>query len=235
MPHVPYRIKLEEVTVPNTANLLIRSLLDQRQYHDPDGEAAQLGISSALWPLFGLLWPSAIYLAGHLALRSTRPEEQILEIGCGLALPSLVCHRRGARVTASDRHPLAGAFLRENLHLNRLPPTLRYRHGHWGPDAPSAQPPHAQALTGRHDLVIGSDLLYERDTPPALAGFIDRHALPSAEAWIVDANRGHRQAFNRHMARHRFVLYDEVRLNRAPCLTGAHRYKGRLLKYRRAD
>jgi len=229
----PYRLKLQTIDIPNTASLLIRSLLDHQQYHDPDGEAERLGISSALWPLFGLLWPSAIYLAGHLALRPLRTGERILEIGCGLALPSMVCHRRGARVTASDCHPLAGPFLRKNLHLNRLPPTLAYRHGHWGPDAPSAQPSQAQPLTGRHDLIIGSDLLYERDTPAALAGFIDRHARPEAHAWIVDANRGHRQAFSHHMARHRFVLYDDIRLSRTPCLTGGLRYKGRLLKYRR--
>lgn len=231
----PYRLKLEKVAVPNTAGFLIRSLLDQRQYHDPDGEAEAQGISSAQWPLFGLLWPSAIYLAAHLAARPIRPEEKILEIGCGLAVPSMVCHRRGAQVTASDCHPLARTFLQENLRLNRLPPTLRYRHGHWGTDRPPKQPAQAQPLSGRHDLVIGSDVLYERDTPARLAGFIDRHAQPRAEAWIVDANRGYRQAFSRHMARHRFELYDDVRLNRTPCLSGAQGYKGRLLKFRRND
>lgn len=235
MSSAPYRLKLEKIAVPNTAALVIRSLLDQQQYYDPEGEAKRLGISSAQWPLFGLLWPSAIYLAAHLAVRPTHPQEKILEIGCGLALPSMVCHRLGAQVTASDCHPLAQTFLRENLRLNRLPPTLQYRHGHWGADRLPARPKGVQALAGRHDLIIGSDVLYERDTPARLAGIIDQHAKPHAEAWIVDANRGYRQAFNRHMARHRFVLYDEVRLNRTPCLSGARAYKGRLLKFRRAD
>jgi len=45
----------------------------------------------------------------------------MLEVGCGLALASLVCHRRGIDVTASDCHPLASRFLLDNLRLNGLP------------------------------------------------------------------------------------------------------------------
>ena len=60
-----------------------------------------MGISSAAWPLFGLLWPSGAHLAARLALRPVRSGERILEIGCGLALASLVGHRRGADVTAN--------------------------------------------------------------------------------------------------------------------------------------
>ena len=82
-------------------------------------------------PLFGLLWPSGAELAACLARRPVRAGERILELGCGLALASLVGHRRGADVTASDCHPLAPGFLAENLRLNALAP-MKYRHGHWG-------------------------------------------------------------------------------------------------------
>ena len=103
---------------------------------DPLGEAERIGISSAAWPLFGLVWPSGAHLAARLALRPVRLGERILEVGCGLALASLVGHRRGADVTASDRHPLAEHFLEENLRLNDLAP-MKYRHGDWnGPVLP---------------------------------------------------------------------------------------------------
>ena len=62
----------------------------------------------------------------------------MLEIGCGLALASLACHRLGMDITASDRHPLVEGFLHANLALNRLAP-LRYRHGDWAME-PAAVP-----------------------------------------------------------------------------------------------
>ena len=54
-----YEVKFETVR-GNGADLRMRSLLDRQQFHDPAGEAEQAGISSALWPLFGLLWPSGL-------------------------------------------------------------------------------------------------------------------------------------------------------------------------------
>jgi predicted nicotinamide N-methyase len=193
-----------------------------------------MGISSAAWPIFGLLWPSGAHLAARLALRPVRADERILEVGCGLALASLVGHRRGADVTASDRHPLAESFLEENLRLNHLGP-MKYRHGDWSapelpPERDSASAPCV--LRGQYDLIIGSDLLYERDADAALAGFVARHASPAGEVWIVDPDRGNRPAFNRQMADEGFLLREE-RLD-SPAALGVAAYKGRLLVYQRA-
>ena len=95
-----------------------------------------------------------------------------------------MAHRLEADVTASDCHPLAGDFLRRNLALNGLPP-MRYATGHWE---------RANAGLGRFDLIVGSDLLYQRHLPEALAAFIGRHAADGAEVAIVDPGRGHRGA-----------------------------------------
>ena len=106
-----YRTRQERIAIAGVDDLIIRSLLDRQQFFDPLGIAERRGISSAAWPLFGLLWPSAAPLAERIAARPVRAGERILEIGCGLALASLVGHRRGADVTASDCHPLAAEFL----------------------------------------------------------------------------------------------------------------------------
>ena len=58
-----YLVKQERVEVAGGAALNIRSLLDKQQFHDPDGIALALGVSSATWPLFGLVWPSAQKMA----------------------------------------------------------------------------------------------------------------------------------------------------------------------------
>ncbi|MGZ5240859.1 MAG: class I SAM-dependent methyltransferase [Caldimonas sp.] len=229
-----YATKQERVAIRGVADLEIRSLLDRQQFADPSGDAERRGIGAATWPLFGLLWPSGAFLAARLAARPVRPGERILEVGCGLALASIVGHRRGADVTASDRHPLAAAFLRENLRLNELGP-MQFRDGDWA--APTRGRRRAGTLAGRtvngrFDLVIGSDLLYERDDRSNLAGFIGRHANPTCEVWIVDPDRGNRPAFNRQMAALGFTLHEE-RLRAPATAAGAAAYKGRMLTYRR--
>lgn len=226
-----YRTKLERIAIAGADDLLIRSLLDRQQYSDPDGDAARLGISSATWPLFGLLWPSGALLAARMAARTLQPGERILEIGCGLALASLVAHRRGADITASDCHPLTARFLGANLQLNALPP-MKYRHGEWGGgDAAVAGGRQRTVVQGRFDLIIGSDVLYDRDGSAALAGFIGRHAADEAEVWIIDPERGNRPRFTRALALHGFAL-QQTRLDHAATATLAA-YKGRLLTYRR--
>jgi predicted nicotinamide N-methyase len=222
-----YRTKQERISIAGVDDLVIRSLLDRQQYADRDGAAERIGISSAAWPLFGLLWPSGARLAARLGARPVTVGERILEIGCGLALASLVGHRRGADVTASDRHPLTAHFLSENLRLNGLVP-MKYLHGDW--DAPAA-PDAAAAAPDRFDLIVGSDLLYERDANGALAGFVSRHAKASCEVWIVDPDRSNRPAFNRLMAADGFSRHEE-RLDAAASAT-ADAYKGRLLVYHR--
>jgi predicted nicotinamide N-methyase len=222
-----YDIKVQTLPIAGAADLRVRSLLDNDQFADTASRAAALGISSAQWPLFGQVWPSGLHLAAAMAVRPLTAGERILEIGCGLALASLVCHRRGAEVTASDIHPLAGAFLLENLRLNGLAP-MRYCHGDWREDAAPAAggAPHVH---GRFDLIMGSDVLYERDDGGALAAFIEAHAMPCCELLIVDPNRGNRSAFGKRMAGLGFE-FSEVLLSAE---VGRPDYRGRLMRFAR--
>ncbi len=224
-----YATKQEIIAIAGVDDLIIRSLRDHLQYADPNGDAERLGISSASWPLFGLLWPSGAHLAARLADRPVSSSERILEIGCGLALASLVGHRRGADVTASDRHPLAERFLKENLRVNQLAP-MKYRHGNWALPLPK-HAVEATPIAGEYDLIIGSDLLYERDDNSDLAGFIARHASADAKVWIIDPNRGNRSAFNRRMAAGGFLMREEC-IDEAVSMH-APAYKGRCLIYSR--
>lgn len=213
-----YKVKYETVTVGGT-DYLIRSLLDRQQFSDPLGEAAQVGISSATWPLFGQIWPSARVLA--LAMNSFDVAgKRILEIGAGLALASLVVHRRSGDMTVSDCHPLSQAFLDENLLLNHLDP-LKYEVGNWGSSNPAL---------GKFDLIIGSDVLYERDHPDLLSAFIDRHSAATVEVMIVDPDRGHRRRFCREMGKlgYGFSQYPAESL-----LENGDAYRGRFLKFLR--
>jgi predicted nicotinamide N-methyase len=214
-----YEVKFE--TVSGTGNdIRLRSLLDRQQYDDPSGEAERAGISSSQWPLFGLLWPSGRVLADAM-LTFELKGRRILELGCGLGLASLVLHRRGADITASDCHPLAAAFLVENLRLNTLP-AMKYEVGNWS---------RANPRLGAFDLIIGSDLLYDREQPGALSDFVSVHSAASVEVVIADPDRGNQGNFTRKMDRLGY-LHTEERIRSLPGEGGP--YKGRLHNYRRA-
>jgi predicted nicotinamide N-methyase len=90
---------------------------------------------------------------------------------------------------------------------------------------------HDALVSGQFDLIVGSDILYERDDAGTLANFIDRHAAPVAEIWVVDPNRGNRSAFHKHMARVGFALHEQV-LDQ-PAHDDMLAYKGRMLTYTR--
>jgi 2-polyprenyl-3-methyl-5-hydroxy-6-metoxy-1,4-benzoquinol methylase len=213
-----YEVKFETVTV-GTSQYTIRSLLDRMQYWDPHGDAERAGVSSASWPLFGLIWPSARVLA--LAMDSFDiAGKRVLEIGAGLALASLVIHRRHGNMTVSDRHPLSPVFLCKNTELNHMQP-LNYVASDWSGANPGL---------GRFELIIGSDVLYERQQPAQLAAFIDNHAAPAAQIVIVDPDRGNRARFCQEMNRLGF----ECSAQRVgPNLESGEPYKGRILAFKR--
>ncbi|MCI4566609.1 protein N-lysine methyltransferase family protein [Lysobacter sp. CFH 32150] len=197
----------------------IRALSDRQQFADPDGHAERLGISSAQWCLFGQVWPAGRLLAEAMS-RFDIAGKRILELGCGLGLASLVLQRRGADVIASDVHPLAEPFLAYNAALNELPAVV-YRQLRWDVPLPTL---------GRFDVVIGSDVLYERDHASLLAALVDRHTHAGSEVVFTDPGRGNSAPFTRALAAQGFSVEEE----RCPMNAGdTPPYRGHLLHYRR--
>ena len=68
-------------------------------------------------PYWAELWPSAVALARALGERELEGS-RVLELGCGLALPSIVAARRGAEVVATDWSPDALTFASRNAARN---------------------------------------------------------------------------------------------------------------------
>ena len=177
----------------------LRVLSDRQQFSDPEGSAESAGVAPAHWGLFGQVWPSGRVLAEAVHLRDIR-DARVLELGCGLGLSSLVLARRGADVTASDHHPMAEAFLRHNARLNRVRM----------PDFCDLRWERHDLTLGRFDLIIASDVLYERGHAELLAGVMDRHALAHADVLITDPGRGNSGGFSRRMGVQGYEV-DEVR------------------------
>lgn len=104
-------------------------------------------------PYWAELWPASIALATAL------PEVaglRVVELGCGLGVPSLVAAARGAEVTATDWATDAVDLLRENAGRNGL--ELRVEVRDWREPWPE-----------RFDLALAADVLYEqRNVEPLL-------------------------------------------------------------------
>lgn len=213
-----YSVVTTSVKVGGT-DYLVRALSDKQQFADAYGAAERAGISSATWPLFGVLWPAGLALAEEMSSFPVAGK-RILEIGCGLGLSSLVLQRRGADITASDHHPLAEEFLLANAALNGLA-EVPFSIAQWSGPNPDL---------GRFDLIIGGDVLYERDHVGLLAGFVALHAGPEAEILIADPGRNHANALSRALALQGFHC-SETR--RAFEQGESPPFRGRLLHYRR--
>lgn len=201
------------------ADIHVRTLRDRQQFSDDEGIAEDLGISSATWPLFGVIWDSGEVLA-HLMFEHEITGKRVLEVGCGIALASLVLNHRSADITATDHHPEAGPFLQENTRLNHDAAIPFVRTG-WD---------DADCGLGEFDLVIGSDLLYERDHAQLLAGFIDRHTKPHCEVILVDPGRGHHAGFSKRMVDLGFT-HSQCRPEDTSYLSKA--FRGQVLQYQR--
>jgi predicted nicotinamide N-methyase len=104
-------------------------------------------------PYWAELWPASLALAAAL------PEVaglRVVELGCGLGLPSLVAAARGAEVTATDWAADAVELLRDNAARNRL--ELRVEVRDW-----------REPWDERFDLAVAADVLYEqRNVEPLL-------------------------------------------------------------------
>jgi len=171
-----------------SVDIHVRTLRDICQFLDIDDVAKKLGVSSAAWPIFGVIWPSSKVLA-HTMLDYNIEGKRILEVGCGIGLASLILNHRLADITATDYHPEVKSFLDINVALNNGDKIPFVRTG-WGDNANEL---------GSYDLIIGSDLLYESNHAQLLSKFIDLHARKRCDVVIVDPGRGHHAKFSKKM------------------------------------
>jgi predicted nicotinamide N-methyase len=103
-------------------------------------------------PYWAELWPSALELASVVEARELAGL-RVVELGCGLGIPSLVAARAGAHVLATDWAEEAIALLRENAARNGIALEATFIDWH------SPEPLLERAP---FDLVLAADVLYER-------------------------------------------------------------------------
>ena len=178
------------------------ALLDRAAAADPQAVDAI--------PYYAILWPAAHGLARALweHRAELRGGTRVIELGCGLGMPSILAARLGARVLATDFHPDTGTWLLHNAGLNQV--DLIYMQLDWNNLMDPAQLPRYQTAP----LIIGSDLLYERRHIPALVCAIDALCAPGGHAVIADPGRDNLPLFVASMEdsgwRHTLAPVDDI-------------------------
>jgi predicted nicotinamide N-methyase len=150
-------------------------------------EAAELPDDGAVeWapiaPYWAVLWRSGVALARELEAADLSGR-RVVELGCGLGVPSIAAARANASVLATDADPDALELLRRNARANGV--RLETAVLDWS--CPAA------LLDGApFDLVVAADVLYERPTVANLLALLPRLA---PEAWLADPGRPAAGAF----------------------------------------
>jgi predicted nicotinamide N-methyase len=139
-------------------------------------------------PYWAVLWRSGVALARELD-GEPLSGRRVVELGCGLAVPSIAAARSGADVLATDESPEALALAERNAAANgvRVATALA---GWSEPDVLIARAPF--------DLVLAADVLYERANVAALLSLMPQLApeglladpgRPAAAAFVEQAER----------------------------------------------
>jgi predicted nicotinamide N-methyase len=141
-------------------------------------------------PYWAELWPSALALA-----RAVAPLElagaRVLELGCGLGVPSLAAALAGARVLATDWSRDAVAFAAGNAHRNGI--ELETAVVSWAD-------PGELVAGGPWKLVLAADVLYERRNVEQLLALLPQLVGGGSEVLLADPQRPHSGGFLREAA-----------------------------------
>jgi predicted nicotinamide N-methyase len=136
-------------------------------------------------PYWAELWSSSIALAHDIARRSLRGA-RVVELGCGLGLPSIAAALAGGRVLATDWSPEAVRATAENAQRNEV--GLETAVVSWGRPEPVVE-------RSPWRFVIASDVLYERRNVALLLELLPSLVDQTGEVLIADPQRAPAETF----------------------------------------
>lgn len=129
-------------------------------------------------PYWADVWPSARALAERV-MEERGAGRTLLELGCGAGLVATSAALAGFRVTATDYYDDALCFARVNV----------WRNAHARIETRNLDWRHLPPGLPRFDVVVASDVLYERPYAALVAGTIARTLAPDGTAIVTDPGR----------------------------------------------
>lgn len=145
-------------------------------------------------PYWADLWASALAMSEYLIdNQAFIKNKTVVEIGAGLALPSIVAAKLGARcVTITDYLPEAVAFAETNFLLNMPTEAAKFAVLDW-----RTPPPQYRA-----DIVLASDVAYESRAFEPLEKAIPQLLNPAGRVIISEPNRFISKTFFQNLLSH---------------------------------
>ncbi len=137
-------------------------------------------------PYWAELWPSSRML-GQWMLDRPGAGYSLLELGCGAGLVATCASLSGFDVTVSDYYEDALRFAEVNAWRNggKISRGMLLDWRQLPPDLP------------RYDVVVASDVLYERPSGVLIAETLAHTLAPNGTAWLADPGRVARDSFIR--------------------------------------
>lgn len=130
-------------------------------------------------PYWAKLWPSGVELAYQVSTHDWSGAS-VVELGCGLGLPAIAAALAGGMVLATDRSPDALAFAAANAGAN---------HAEVETALCAWDAPESLVARGPWQLVLASDVLYERRNSDELIALLPRLVTDDGAVWIADPGR----------------------------------------------
>jgi predicted nicotinamide N-methyase len=132
-------------------------------------------------PYWATPWPSGRALAEAVSASSSLSGARVLELGCGLGLPSIAAARAGADVLATDGASDAVAFAAHSLALNEVVGEVALVDWEEQGDALAAR--------GPWDVVLAADVFYLQANVRLGLRLLPRLVAPGGEIWLADPRR----------------------------------------------
>lgn len=151
-------------------------------------------------PYWAEIWPSSLAMGEWLLDEPIPSTARVLEIGCGPGLAGLAAAGSGCSVTLSDFQEQALELALHNWSANRKdrPATMLLD---WRTPPAGVQ----------FDVLLGSDVAYERRFFEALAGTFQTLLYPGGEILLTEPGRSVAQDFFPFLETHGFALDRHVR------------------------
>lgn len=179
--HAVGEVRISDVDIAGTIIKIARPafpdrLLDLDSVHDAF-------VADEYMPYWATLWPVSKFLSLEIMSRAWAPGLRAIEVGCGLGLPGIAALKQGMDVVFTDYDETALKFVRTNCSLNGFP------------ESKTALLDWRTPSTDTYDVIIASDLIYERRNVEPMVAMLKRMLAPQGTALLADQNRPYRDNF----------------------------------------
>ncbi len=164
-------------------------------------EAKGVGIKDL--PYWAKIWEASFVLAYFLGKQPVKEGRRILEIGAGVGIVGIYAALCGHRVTVTDINADALLFAKANALLNGVSADIVQRLD-W----------NDSNLSASYDVIVGSEVVYDRQTYPTLVHFLRSALAPGGMIFLAKNLSLHAPLFFAELAKY-FELKHSVQTLRS--------------------